>query len=107
MTSHGEILTHFPLVHPRDLRGRHLPVVQPVGRAGVNRSSLESGIGGADELEILGVIKWRKGGGVGGRRGRTCVIEPPGLLEEMSGGGSGMASGRTAASRPASWGIEP
>lgn len=34
----------------------------------------------------------------------TCVMDPPGLVEEMSGGGSGMVSGLTAASRPPSCG---
>lgn len=29
----------------------------------------------------------------------TCVMEPPGLLEEMRGGGSGIVRGLTAASR--------
>lgn len=34
----------------------------------------------------------------------TCVMEPPGLVEEMSGGGSGIVRGLTAASLPLSCG---
>lgn len=35
---------------------------------------------------------------------RTCVMEPPGLVEEIRGGGSGMVRGLTAASLPPSCG---
>ena len=34
----------------------------------------------------------------------TCVMEPPGLVEEMRGGGSGIVGGLTAASLPLSGG---
>ena len=34
----------------------------------------------------------------------TCVMEPPGLVEEMRGGGSGIVRGLTAASLPPSCG---